>query len=94
MERCTKCGDQIKNFTITAYGDILCDQCLYDYLVTDRGAVEYMINICNGECTIAEYDADFLGHVSACWQKYRNEFALPFRDVIRIEARARELGLL
>lgn len=94
MERCTKCGKILGEYFITAYGEARCTDCYDDYLMTDKGKVEYLIGIISGDYPLSDYDSDFLGWVATCWNKYRNELAMPFKDVIRIETRARELGLL
>lgn len=94
MARCEKCGKEASVAFVTAYGDTHCEDCWVDHLMTDKGKVEYMISICNEDTDIADYDADFLGHVAACWKKYRNDFVLKLSDIRWIEAKARSLGLL
>ena len=49
MERCTRCEDTGREYFITAYGDILCEDCWDDYICTDEGKVEYLIGICKGD---------------------------------------------
>ncbi len=94
MERCEKCGKVLGEHFITAYGEKRCEDCYDDYLMTDKGKVEYLIGIYNEDYSISEFDADFLGHVAVCWTKYRDELDMRLPDIKNIEARARELGLL
>jgi hypothetical protein len=94
MARCEKCGKESNVCCVTAFGDTRCEDCLIDHLMTDRGKVEYMISLCQGEASMDEYDADYLGHIVSCWKKYRGELVLSPKDFNWIETRARELGLL
>lgn len=94
MERCVKCGKEIRSFSRTAYGENRCLDCFDDYLMTDRGKVEYLIGICNGDYLMEEFDADFLGHVAVCWQKYRAQLNLSIAEVNQMEAKARAMGIL
>lgn len=95
MERCAKCGKVLRTFSETAYGEKRCLDCWDDYLMTDRGKVEYLIGICTAELDIADYDADFLGHVSVCWKKYKDEINTMTTGEIRlIENQAKALGIL
>jgi hypothetical protein len=94
MERCEKCGKVLGEYFVTAYGEKRCEDCWDDYICTDRGKVEYLIGICNEDYPMSDFDADFLGWVSTCWTKYRNELDMKMSEINRIEAKARELGLL
>lgn len=94
MKNCVKCGKVLDELFITAYGDAYCLNCLNDYLTTDKGKVEYLIGIVSGNYLLSDYDEHFLSWVATCWNKYRKELALSIKDIIRIEVRARELGLL
>ena len=66
MKFCVKCGKPVDEPITTAYGDKRCPDCFDDYLMTDRGKVEYFIGLANGELNIKDFDADFLGHVAVC----------------------------
>ena len=94
MERCVKCGKELKSFVETAYGEKRCEICYDDYLMTDRGKVEYIIGLTTGELRMEEYDADFIGHAATFWTKYKEEFNLPLRFIKEIEAKAKQLGIL
>ena len=94
MERCAKCGKELKTFSETAYGEKRCPDCFDDHLMTDKGKVEYLIGLCTGELEMKDYDADFLGHVAVCWCKYRDELDLTLSQLFKIEEKARALGLL
>lgn len=95
MKYCAKCGKPIKSeFFHTAYGEDRCEDCWYDHLMTDKGKVEYLIGLCNGDYPMEEFDADFLGHVSVCWRKYRNELKLHTSQINFFEETAERLGLL
>lgn len=95
MSICAKCGKPLGTYCTTAYGEIRCEDCFDDYLMTDKGKVEYFIGLCTGELDINDYDADFLGHVSVCWQKYRASILpLTLGDIERLELKAKMLGIL
>lgn len=92
---CVKCGKPLGNYITTAYGEVRCEDCYDDYLMTDKGKVEYFIGLCTGELNIEDYDADFLGHVSVCWKKYRAEILpLTLGEIRLLEAQAEVLGIL
>lgn len=92
--RCDKCGKQVIDLLVTAYGDKRCDHCWDDYLMTDRGKVEYFIGIVRGFYPMDEFDADFLGHVSVCWKEHRAELNMTIAEVQTLEAKAKAIGLL
>jgi DNA-directed RNA polymerase subunit RPC12/RpoP len=94
MKHCTKCGKPLGEHFITAYDEERCEDCWYDYLMTDKGKVEYLIGICNEDYPITDFDADFLGHVSACWKTYREELHMPLPQIKNFEAIAERIGLL
>lgn len=97
MKHCAKCGQQLKSFnffTTTAYGEDRCEFCFDDYLMTDRGKVEYIIGIAEGELDLNDYDADFLGHAATCWNKYKDELNLSLRFIKEVEDEAKQLGIL
>lgn len=91
---CDKCGKPLGEYFRTAYGESRCSNCYDDYLMTDRGKVEYLLGILKGELSMDDFDADFLAHVSVCWKKYRSEFIMPFCDLKTFEEKAIILGLL
>lgn len=92
--KCDKCGKLVGEHFRTSYGEKRCETCYDDHLMTDKGKVEYFIGLAEGDLVIDDYDADFLGHVSACWQKYRWELNLTVRDLKHIEDNAKFIGLL
>jgi DNA-directed RNA polymerase subunit RPC12/RpoP len=91
---CAKCGKPVKEHFRTAYGEVRCEDCWYDHLMTDKGKVEYLIGICNEDYPMSDFDADFLGHVAVCWKKYRNELSLHMSQIAFVEDVAERLGLL
>jgi DNA-directed RNA polymerase subunit RPC12/RpoP len=91
---CVKCGKPLGTFITTAYGENRCEDCYDDYLMTDKGKVEYLIGLVNGELDIEDYDADFLGYVGVCWNKYRDELDFTLLKLYEIEDKAKQLGLL
>lgn len=91
---CAKCSKSLGSYSTTAYGEVRCLDCFDDYLMTDKGKVEYFIGICTGELDARDYDADFLGYISTCWKKYHDDLAITMYEIKRIEAKAVELGLL
>lgn len=94
MERCEKCGKVLGEYFMTAYGEKRCEDCWDDYLMTDRGKVEYFIGICNDDYPMSDFDADFLGHVAVCWTEYRDELDMKMSEIRNLETKARGLGLL
>lgn len=94
MEHCAKCGKELRSFSRTAYGENRCLDCFDDYLMTDKGKVEYLIGIVEGELDLKDYDADFLGHVAVCWNKYKEKLNLSIPKIIEIETKAEQLGIL
>ena len=92
--RCEKCGKAVIDPLVTAYGDKRCDDCWDDYLMTDRGKVEYFLGIVRGDYAMEEFDADFLGHVSVCWKEHRAELNMTIAEVQTLEAKAKAIGLL
>jgi hypothetical protein len=94
MERCEKCSKVLGEYFVTAYGEKRCEDCWDDYLMTDRGKVEYFIGICKEDYPMSDFDADFLGYISVCWTKYRDELDLKMSELRDIEDKARQLGIL
>lgn len=95
MEYCAKCGKPLEGeFFKTAYGEERCTDCYDDYLMTDKGKVEYLIGIVREDFPMYDFDADFLGHVVVCWKKYKDQLNMKLPEINRIEAKARVLGLL
>lgn len=91
---CDACSNPKHDKLLTAYGTELCEDCWDDYLMTDEGKVEYLIGLCNGDYSMEEFDADFLGHVVVCWNTYRERFTMTIGDICRVESFARTHGLL
>lgn len=94
MERCAKCGKPLRSFSRTVYGENRCLECFDDYLMTDKGKVEYFVGLCTDELDIKDYDADFLGWLGVCWRKYRDELDMTPVEVKLIENKAVSIGLL
>ena len=94
MKQCEKCGKYVDESFKTAYGEIRCPDCYDDYLLTDKGKVEYLIGIVRGDYPMDYYDADFLGLVAVCWNTYKDKLALTVKEINDIEIKAMMLGLL
>ena len=96
IENCSKCYREFdyNDLQMTAFGEQLCDECWEEYLLTDKGTVEYMIGFAYGQLSPKFFDADFLGHVSTCWKKYCNELTLFKAEIKYIENWAREHELI
>ena len=94
MKHCIKCNRKVDDLFESLYGETMCEYCWDDYLMTDKGKVEYLVGIVRGDYPMDYFDADFLGHVAVCWNKYRWELKMPNSDLQEIEAKAREIGLL
>ena len=91
---CEKCAKQTNDTLVNVFSEELCEDCWDDYLMTDRGKVEYFIGIVKEDLPIEDYDADFLGHVSACWKEYKNQLNHSSTMMTFYEAKAKELGIL
>lgn len=91
---CEKCAKKTNDTLVNVFSEELCEDCWDDYLMTDRGKVEYFVGIVKEELPIEDYDADFLGHVSACWKEYKNQLNHSSSDMAYYEEKAKELGLL
>lgn len=94
MVQCIKCERPVEKPWLTAYGEHLCENCWDGHLMTDRGKVEYFLGICNNEYSMDCFDADFLGHVVACWREYRDKLNMTKFKINEIEQKAKALGLL
>ena len=94
MERCEKCGKETYDIITSVYGEKRCEDCWDDYLMTDKGKVEYFVGLCLDELDIKDYDADFLGWLGVCWKKYRDELDKTLAEVKLIENKAVSIGLL
>jgi hypothetical protein len=94
MKHCIKCNRKVDDLFESLYGETMCEYCWDDYLMTDRGKVEYFVGICREDYPMSDFDADFLGWASACWKRYRDELDITIAEINKLEAKARELGLL
>jgi hypothetical protein len=92
--KCDKCGRETDDITFNLYGEHRCEFCHDDYLMTDRGKPEYLFGLVTGQLELKDYDSDFLGHVAACWKKYRPLLNLTETELRVIEAVADAMGLL
>lgn len=91
---CSKCSKETEEIFKSLYGDIRCKDCWYDYILTDRGMVEYVVWVVRGDYPVDYFDADFLGHCAVQWNKHRDEFDMTLLDLYEIEEKARAIGLL
>lgn len=94
MKHCIKCDRKVPDLFTSLYGETMCEFCWDEYLMTDKGKVEYLVGIVRGDYPMEYYDADFLGHVVVCWNKYRCELKITNGELMHIEEKAREIGLL
>lgn len=94
MKHCIKCNRKVDTTFESLYGETMCEFCWDDYLMTDKGKVEYLVGIVRGDYPMDYFDADFLGHVATCWRRYIYEINLTDDEIAEIEAKAEALGLL
>ena len=85
MYTCDKCGRRTEEQLESVYGVQMCEDCWDDYLFTDEGKAEVIFSIYAGECSISDFDADFLGEAMAQWKKHRSEMDLPENEIESIE---------
>ena len=49
---CEKCAKQTNDTLVNVFSEELCEDCWDDYLMTDRGKLEYFIGIVKGDLPI------------------------------------------
>ena len=91
---CSDCGKTKGEFIKTAYGDYLCEDCWDEYICTKTGMLEYFIGFCREDYHPDEFDADFVGEVIKSWKTNCGMLELTPQERLKIEEKARELGLL
>jgi hypothetical protein len=94
MDYCLECGFQSEDTFRTVYGEVLCEECWEDYLCSKRGKVEYFVGICVGTFEPDDFDADYLGLMVQAYLEYKEELDLEPHQLLELEDKARELGLL
>ena len=94
MKHCIKCNRKVDDLFESLYSETMCEYCWDDYLMTDKGKVEYLVGIVRGDYPMKHFDADFLGHIAVCWRRYIYEINLTDDEIAEIEAKAEALGLL
>lgn len=73
---CMCCTKPETKLLTTAYGEMLCEDCWFDYLFTDQGMIEHFIWLVTGKALVSWYDADFLGGVLKSWQENKERLNL------------------
>lgn len=94
MGCCAKCGKNMTEYLITVYEEKYCEDCYAEYLMTDRGKVEYLINIAKGIFSVNSFDPDFLGEAGLCWLKHKKDFKLSDSEINNFELKLKLLGIL
>ena len=79
---------------LSAFGHIYNQANWEEYLMTEKGLVEYFIKICMGVINIDDFDADYLGAIVCAWYKYRDFVLLSEYKIRAIEKQAKILKLL
>jgi hypothetical protein len=93
--RCANCDKTLSgDFFKTAYGDLLCEGCWDEYICSDAGKLEYLIGICHGDLPVEEFDAEFLGEATKSFLENKTDLDLEPFQLLELEDKARELGLL
>lgn len=82
---CEDCGKAIAITYNTVYGDTLCEDCWDEYICTDRGSIEYFMNIAKDEIPAGEFDADFLCRVMKNWELQKATLATLGFDIEALE---------
>lgn len=90
---CTKCL-RMENIKRNIYGEALCEDCWDDYINSDRGKIEYFIDIVNDKVDMNYFDADFLGEVVQSWLTNKHLIGLTEKELVEAEVIAFFLGLL
>lgn len=75
MPSCSNCGKKaFLDIYKTVYGDKLCADCWNEYINTDKGLVEYLVAVANGDYDKGYLDADFTGLIMLSWEANKNLF--------------------
>lgn len=91
---CEQCGKQTSDTLVNIFSEELCEDCWDNYLMTERGKLEYFVGLAKEELPLEDYDADFILHCSEMWKKHKNLLNWSLQDIERVEAFAKELGIL
>ena len=94
MKYCDNCFENHDELLKTAYGNYFCMDCWDEYINSDAGAVEYFIGICTGDYPVEEFDAEFLGEATKSFLENKTDLDLEPFQLLELEDKARELGLL
>lgn len=94
MDYCVNCGFQSDETFRTAYGEVLCAECYSEYICTPEGKAEVFVDICNGVVPLEIFDADYLGLVVQSYLDHKEELDFEPAQLLELEDKARELGLL
>lgn len=92
MKFCLECNKPNPEFK-NAYGENLCEDCWDEYINSDRGKVEYFLNITNGNAKLCNFDADFLGTVVISWKEHKHLLDLSEEEIAEAEEIAMHLQI-
>jgi hypothetical protein len=90
---CDKCRTNL-GALLNMYGVLLCRDCWTEYINTDEGKVEYLVDIAEGDYSADLFDADFLGHAVVQWNKNKSQFDISDKEIEEYEIKLKQLGLL
>lgn len=94
MDYCVNCGFQSDETFRTVYGEVLCEECYSEYICIPEGKAEVFVDICNGVTPLEIFDADYLGLVVQSYLDHKEELDFEPSQLLALEDKARELGLL
>ena len=94
MNYCANCGFRHEELLRTAYGDWLCEDCWDDYICSDAGKLEYFIGFCREDYHPDEFDADFVYEAVKSFLENKTDLDLEPFQLLELEDKARELGIL
>lgn len=74
MGHCEKCNATTIKLNKTLYGEHLCNDCWFEYILSDRGLVEQYVNIAEGIIPISFCLPETLERIITCWRNEKEHF--------------------
>jgi hypothetical protein len=91
---CSNCKKEVELTIPNSYGESLCNDCWDDYIITERGKLEYFVSLVRGEEDLRAFDADELGEIVVSWNKYKFDTEFSKKEIEQFEIIAARLNLM
>ena len=92
MVCCNKCDKVVGETFVTAFGEVLCEDCWDNYICTREGKLEYLLGICKGDYPASEFDQEFLREAAESWNEnreiLRNQSSFTEKEIAWVDATA------